>query len=205
MHPYPACAVVAASARARPLVLLGAHSVAPALPGGWASPASCTLPNGYMGGKLALVVTCASQPGRKMPSSAVFQGILAAHWHGVCQRMRLPRQCTTAAEPTLWTCHCQVRVRDDEGAMAFGRAVLVREARSDEDMELLQDALSLLGYDDPATSPCGNLLGVKVPLSSTHLRFGGCGLLATDQSINSSVAASMTLLHGSAHGSHGHF
>ena len=64
--------------------------------------------------------------------------------------------------------------------MAFGRAVLVREARSDEDADLLQDALSLLGYDDPATSPCGNLLGVKVPPSAplSHPRLRGCGLRA---------------------------
>lgn len=59
--------------------------------------------------------------------------------------------------------------------MAFGRAVLVREARSDEDADLLQDALSLLGYDDPATSPCGNLLSVKVPRCfGPRLRWG-CG------------------------------
>lgn len=46
--------------------------------------------------------------------------------------------------------------------MVFGRTVLVKAATTGEDQELLQDALSLLGYDDPASSPCGNLLGAKV-------------------------------------------
>ena len=46
--------------------------------------------------------------------------------------------------------------------MAFGRSVLVKAASTGEDQELLQDALSLLGYNDPASSPCGNLLGTKV-------------------------------------------
>ena len=48
--------------------------------------------------------------------------------------------------------------------MAFGRAVLVREAGGDADAELLQDALSLLGYDEPASSPCGALLSAKARL-----------------------------------------
>ncbi|BDA41395.1 Ran-binding protein 9 [Coccomyxa sp. Obi] len=66
----------------------------------------------------------------------------------------------------LFRLHCQkfmelVRQRDDEGAMVFGRTVLVKAATTGEDQELLQDALSLLGYDDPASSPCGNLLGTK--------------------------------------------
>lgn len=62
----------------------------------------------------------------------------------------------------------QVRQRDDEGAMVFGRTVLVKAATTGEDQELLQDALSLLGYDDPASSPCGNLLGTKVSLHKLH-------------------------------------
>lgn len=56
----------------------------------------------------------------------------------------------------------QVRQRDDEAAMTFGRTVLKKAANSGEDQELLQDALSLLGYNDPAASPCGSLLGSKV-------------------------------------------
>ena len=58
----------------------------------------------------------------------------------------------------------QIRARDDEGAMAYGRAVLVHAIAGPEDAELLQDALSLLGYEDPSTSPCGALLGAKVPV-----------------------------------------
>ena len=56
----------------------------------------------------------------------------------------------------------QVRLKDDEGAMAFGSLVLVKAAETDEDRELLEDALSLLGYEDPASSPCGSLLSARV-------------------------------------------
>ena len=55
-----------------------------------------------------------------------------------------------------------MRQRDDEGAVKFGSTVLKKSAATGEDEELLQDALSLLGYNDPASSPCGNLLGTKV-------------------------------------------
>ena len=81
-------------------------------------------------------------------------------------------ECSVKSVPSLrlqWTlaeaillCGWQVRQRDDEAAMAFGRSVLVKAASTGEDQELLQDALSLLGYNDPASSPCGNLLGTKV-------------------------------------------
>ncbi|EIE25153.1 SPRY-domain-containing protein [Coccomyxa subellipsoidea C-169] len=67
----------------------------------------------------------------------------------------------------LFRLQCQkfmelVRQRDDEGAVKFGSTVLKKSAATGEDQELLQDALSLLGYNDPASSPCGSLLGTKV-------------------------------------------
>lgn len=46
--------------------------------------------------------------------------------------------------------------------MSYGRTVLVKVASGEADQDLLQDALSLLGYDDPAASPCSYLLGRKV-------------------------------------------
>jgi hypothetical protein len=58
----------------------------------------------------------------------------------------------------------QVRLQDDEGAMAYGRTVLRKVSSGDEDQALLQDALSLLGYDDPVTSPCSYLLATKVQI-----------------------------------------
>ncbi|KAK9834310.1 hypothetical protein WJX81_005519 [Elliptochloris bilobata] len=72
-----------------------------------------------------------------------------------------------AAQPAvLFRLHCQrflelVRARDDEGAMRYGRSVLSGAAASDQDQELLQDALSLLAYEEPEASPCGELLGAK--------------------------------------------
>ena len=68
---------------------------------------------------------------------------------------------------------CKVRARDDEGAMGYGRAVLVRAVAGPEDAELLQDALSLLGYEDPAASPCGALLSARVRFGPLHACRGG--------------------------------
>jgi hypothetical protein len=45
-----------------------------------------------------------------------------------------------------------------EAALAYGRAELGPGSKSDQDEELLSDALSLLAYADPAASPCGHLL-----------------------------------------------
>ena len=52
----------------------------------------------------------------------------------------------------LWM---QVQAKDDNGAMHFARDILVRAVKTDGDYQELQDALSLMGYDDPTTSPCG--------------------------------------------------
>lgn len=46
-------------------------------------------------------------------------------------------------------------------ALKFGRARLGPAAATPEDEELLSDAMSLLAYADPETSPCGALLSVR--------------------------------------------
>ena len=61
----------------------------------------------------------------------------------------------------------QVRAKQDEAAMAYGRAELSKAAAaSPAHQEELQDALSLLAYDVPEASPCGNLLS---PSHQAHL------------------------------------
>ena len=55
----------------------------------------------------------------------------------------------------------QVRARDDEAAMAYGRAALSATCVTQQDHELLQDVLSLLAYDEPEKSPSGDMLGNK--------------------------------------------
>lgn len=45
-----------------------------------------------------------------------------------------------------------------EAALAYGRAELGPGSKSQQDEELLSDALSLLAYSNPAASPCGHLL-----------------------------------------------
>ncbi len=45
-----------------------------------------------------------------------------------------------------------------EAALAYGRSELGPCTQTSSDEELLADALSLLAYDEPATSPCGQLL-----------------------------------------------
>lgn len=45
-----------------------------------------------------------------------------------------------------------------EAALVYGRAELGPGSKSQQDEELLSDALSLLAYSDPAASPCGHLL-----------------------------------------------
>lgn len=52
-----------------------------------------------------------------------------------------------------------VRLKDDKGAVVFGRATLSTASKTPADHELLQDALSLIAYDDPQSSPQGYLLG----------------------------------------------
>ena len=53
----------------------------------------------------------------------------------------------------------QVRVKDDKGAVVFGRSTLSTVTKASADHELLQDALSLIAYDEPHSSPQGYLLG----------------------------------------------
>ena len=62
--------------------------------------------------------------------------------------------------------HAQVREKDDNGAMHFARDILVRAVKTDMDYQELQDALSLMGYDDPATSPCGQMMSQHVSTCS---------------------------------------
>ena len=50
--------------------------------------------------------------------------------------------------------------------MHFARDILVRAVKTDSDYTELQDALSLMGYDDPSTSPCGRMMSQQV---HTHL------------------------------------
>ena len=46
--------------------------------------------------------------------------------------------------------------------MHFARDILVRAVKTDSDYQELQDALSLMGYDDPSTSPCGQMMSQQV-------------------------------------------
>lgn len=52
-----------------------------------------------------------------------------------------------------------MRLKDDKGAVVFGRSTLSTADKSSADHELLQDALSLIAYDQPHSSPQGYLLG----------------------------------------------
>jgi len=52
----------------------------------------------------------------------------------------------------------QVRIKDDKGAVVFGRSTLSTASKTSADHELLQDALSLIAYDEPQSSPQGYLL-----------------------------------------------
>ena len=53
----------------------------------------------------------------------------------------------------------QVRLKDDKDAVIFGRSTLSTASKTSADHELLQDALSLIAYDQPQSSPQGYLLG----------------------------------------------
>ena len=63
----------------------------------------------------------------------------------------------------------QVRIKDDKGAVVFGRSTLSTASKTSADHELLQDALSLIAYDEPQSSPQGYLLGdsYKMDLAAT--------------------------------------
>lgn len=62
-----------------------------------------------------------------------------------------------------------VRIKDDKGAVVFGRSTLSTASKTSADHELLQDALSLIAYDEPQSSPQGYLLGdsYKMDLAAT--------------------------------------
>lgn len=62
-----------------------------------------------------------------------------------------------------------MRVKDDKGAVIFGRSSLSTASNTSADHELLQDALSLIAYDEPHSSPQGYLLGEqhKLDLAAT--------------------------------------
>ncbi len=80
-----------------------------------------------------------------------------------CVTLSLTLQSARSSALSFWF---QVRLKQDEAAMAYGRAELSKAAISSADQEDLQDALSLLAYDMPETSPCGSLLGQS---HRTHL------------------------------------
>ena len=54
--------------------------------------------------------------------------------------------------------------------MHFARDILVRAVKTDMDYQELQDALSLMGYDDPTTSPCGQMMSQHVSACTLTLR-----------------------------------
>ncbi len=85
------------------------------------------------------------------------------HWRGKPKRNR---QCS----PSCCACNVQVRAKDDNGAMHFARDILVRAVKTDMDYQELQDALSLMGYDDPTTSPCGQMMSQHVRTYSLTLK-----------------------------------
>ncbi|GAB4824065.1 hypothetical protein N2152v2_011111 [Parachlorella kessleri] len=63
----------------------------------------------------------------------------------------------------LFRLQCQkfmelINAKQDEAATAYGRTVLVPACSNEAEKELLEDALSLFAYEDPAASPCGHLL-----------------------------------------------
>ena len=62
-----------------------------------------------------------------------------------------------------------MRLKDDNGAVIFGRSTLSTASKTSADHELLQDALSLIAYDKPHSSPQGYLLGEqhKLELAAT--------------------------------------
>ncbi len=58
----------------------------------------------------------------------------------------------------------QVRARDDEGCIAFIRDILRRAAVTENDNTVLQDAVCLMGYTDPMSSPYGQMMSQQVTL-----------------------------------------
>ena len=54
------------------------------------------------------------------------------------------------------------------GAISFGHDILKRAVKSKDDQELLMDALSLMGYEDATTAPCGKMMGQQVIPSVPH-------------------------------------
>lgn len=60
----------------------------------------------------------------------------------------------------------QVRARDDEGCIAFIRDILRRATVTENDKAALQDAVCLMGYADPMSSPYGQMMSQQV---TTHI------------------------------------
>lgn len=56
----------------------------------------------------------------------------------------------------------QVRARDDEGCIAFIRDILRRAAVTENDKAALQDAVCLMGYTNPVSSPYGQMMSQQV-------------------------------------------
>lgn len=69
----------------------------------------------------------------------------------------------TSCQPILFRMQCQklvelVRAKDDQAALAHGKAELGGPLPEKEQRDLLSDALTLLCYEDPAASPQGALM-----------------------------------------------
>ena len=63
----------------------------------------------------------------------------------------------------------QVRLKDDKGAVDFGRSTLSTASKTSADQQLLQDVLTLMAYNEPESSPEGYLLSDshKINLAAT--------------------------------------
>ena len=72
-----------------------------------------------------------------------------------------------AAHPRIaFALRCQkfcelIRAGWDEAAMAYGREAVAPACAAPEDRHLLDEALTLFAYTDPAVSPAGHLLGAE--------------------------------------------
>ena len=72
----------------------------------------------------------------------------------------------------------QVRARDDEGCIAFIRDILRRAVVTENDKAALQDAVCLMGYANPVSSPYGQMMSQQV---TNHI------LSRTEECINQDV------------------
>ncbi|GAX74886.1 hypothetical protein CEUSTIGMA_g2332.t1 [Chlamydomonas eustigma] len=95
-----------------------------------------------------------------------------------------------------------------DAALAFGRTVLApHRPKGPAEEELLSDALSLLAYEDPETSPCGHLMGqatrdtLAEALNSAILKYRGLPAVSPLERIyqQAVVAVEQLKLHNHDH------